>query len=74
MPPSHCSVDDIKDVFVIQAQEQQIELAVGNPERSGIKPIAQPGAMYFYVEIDRGKKLSHNIKKKMQLKKGGPGK
>lgn len=63
----HCSANDIKDAFVSQAQDQQIELADGNPERSDIKPIAQPGATYSYVEIDRGKKFSHKIKKKKKI-------
>ncbi|EFB20615.1 hypothetical protein PANDA_005419 [Ailuropoda melanoleuca] len=45
----------------IDVQDQQIELADGNPEPSDIKPIAQPGATYSYVEIERGKKFSHKI-------------
>lgn len=67
VPLSHCSANDIKDAYVTQAQEEQMELAVGNPELSDIKPIAQPGGMYFYVEIDRGKKLSYKIKKKKKF-------
>lgn len=69
----HCSANDIKDAFVSQAQDQQIELADGNPERSDIKPIAQPGATYSYVEIDRGKKFSHKIKKKKKSPCGEKG-
>lgn len=65
MPLSHCFENGIKDAFVTQAKEQQIEPAVGNPEHSDIKPTAQPRATYIYVELDRGEKLLHRIKTKM---------
>ena len=65
MPLSHCFENGIKDAFVTQAKEQQIEPAVGTPEHSDIKPIAQPRATYIYVELDRGEKLLHRIKTKI---------
>ncbi|XP_057591770.1 CWF19-like protein 1 isoform X4 [Hippopotamus amphibius kiboko] len=69
VPLSRCAADDIKDAFVIQAQEQQIEL-LEIPEHSDIKQIAQPGAAYFYVELDTGEKLFHRIKKNFPLQFG----
>ncbi|ELK35651.1 CWF19-like protein 1 [Myotis davidii] len=53
----------------LQAQEQQIEL-LEIPEHSDIKQIAQPGAAYFYVELDTGEKLFHRIKKNFPLQFG----
>ncbi|XP_023402587.1 CWF19-like protein 1 isoform X4 [Loxodonta africana] len=69
VPLSCCATDDIKDAFISQAQEQQIEL-LEIPEHSDIKQIAQPGAAYFYVELDTGEKLFHRIKKNFPLQFG----
>ncbi|XP_075390178.1 CWF19-like protein 1 isoform X2 [Tenrec ecaudatus] len=69
VPLSCCATDDIKDAFISQAQEQQIEL-LEIPEHSDIKQIAQPGAAYFYVELDTGAKLFHRIKKHFPLQFG----
>ncbi|XP_036754743.2 CWF19-like protein 1 isoform X3 [Manis pentadactyla] len=69
VPLNCCSTDDIKDAFITQAQEQQIEL-LEIPEHSDIKQIAQPGAAYFYVELDTGEKLFHRIKKHFPLQFG----
>ncbi|XP_029328388.1 CWF19-like protein 1 isoform X3 [Mus caroli] len=69
VPLSCCATDDIKDAFITQAQEQQIEL-LEIPEHSDIKQIAQPGAAYFYVELDTGEKLFHRIKKNFPLQFG----
>ncbi|XP_015392176.1 CWF19-like protein 1 isoform X3 [Panthera tigris] len=69
VPLSRCTTDDIKDAFVTQAEQQQIEL-LEIPEHSDIKQIAQPGAAYFYVELDTGEKLFHRIKKNFPLQFG----
>ncbi|XP_017736299.1 PREDICTED: CWF19-like protein 1 isoform X2 [Rhinopithecus bieti] len=69
VPVSCCATDDIKDAFITQAQEQQIEL-LEIPEHSDIKQIAQPGTAYFYVELDTGEKLFHRIKKNFPLQFG----
>ncbi|XP_024411511.2 CWF19-like protein 1 isoform X1 [Desmodus rotundus] len=69
VPLSCCATDDIKDAFITQAQEQQMEL-LEIPEHSDIKQIAQPGAAYFYVELDTGEKLFHRIKKNFPLQFG----
>ncbi|KAM4839590.1 CWF19-like protein 1 isoform X2 [Urocitellus parryii] len=69
VPLSCCATDDIKDAFITQAQEQQLEL-LEIPEHSDIKQIAQPGAAYFYVELDTGEKLFHRIKKNFPLQFG----
>ncbi|XP_027702151.1 CWF19-like protein 1 [Vombatus ursinus] len=66
VPLSCCTTDDIKEAFIIQAQEQQMEL-LEIPEHSDIQQIAQPGAPYFYVELDTGEKLFHRIKKSFPL-------
>ncbi|KAM9117465.1 CWF19-like protein 1 isoform 1-T1 [Pangshura tecta] len=67
--PLSCCAEDIKESFILQAQEQEIEL-VEIPEHSDIKQIAQPGTPYFYVELDTGEKLFHRIKKKFPLQFG----
>ncbi|XP_044518811.1 CWF19-like protein 1 isoform X1 [Gracilinanus agilis] len=66
VPLSCCTTEDIKEAFITQAQEQQIEL-LEIPEHSDIQQIAQPGAPYFYVELDTGEKLFHRIKKSFPL-------
>ncbi|XP_077692478.1 CWF19-like protein 1 isoform X4 [Eretmochelys imbricata] len=69
VPLSCCATEDIKESFILQAQEQEIEL-LEIPEHSDIKQIAQPGTPYFYVELDTGEKLFHRIKKKFPLQFG----
>ncbi|XP_043926950.1 CWF19-like protein 1 isoform X1 [Protopterus annectens] len=69
VPVDCCTTEDIKDAFIEQAQEQQIEL-LEIPERSDLKQIAQPGVPYFFVELDTGEKLFHRIKKNFPLQFG----
>ncbi|KPP64614.1 CWF19-like protein 1-like [Scleropages formosus] len=69
VPLDKCTTEDIKEAFVVQAQEQQIEL-LEIPEHTDLKQIAQPGTPYFYVELDTGEKLFHRIKKNFPLQFG----
>lgn len=46
VPLSRCATDDIKDAFITQAQEQQIEL-LEIPEHSDIKQVKQEGKVMF---------------------------
>ncbi|KAG8438866.1 hypothetical protein GDO86_005164 [Hymenochirus boettgeri] len=69
LPLSCCTTEDIKESFIVQAQEQGIEL-LEIPEHSDIKQIVQPGTPYFYVELDSGEKLFHRIKKNFPLQFG----
>ncbi|XP_053574705.1 CWF19-like protein 1 isoform X3 [Bombina bombina] len=69
LPLQCCSTEDIKEAFIVQAQEQNIEL-LEIPEHSDIKQIVQPGTPYFYVELDSGEKLFHRIKKHFPLQFG----
>ncbi|XP_069084546.1 CWF19-like protein 1 isoform X2 [Pleurodeles waltl] len=69
VPLDCCTTEDIKEAFILQAQEQQIEL-LEIPEHSDIKQIVQPGTPYFYVELDNGEKLFHRIKKNFPLQFG----
>ncbi|XP_041444008.1 CWF19-like protein 1 isoform X3 [Xenopus laevis] len=69
LPLSCCTTEDIKETFILQAQEQGMEL-LEIPEHSDIKQIAQPGTPYFYVELDSGEKLFHRIKKHFPLQFG----
>lgn len=46
VPLSRCATDDIKDAFITQAQEQQIEL-LEIPEHSDIKQVKQKGKVVF---------------------------
>lgn len=46
VPLSRCATDDIKDAFITQAQEQQIEL-LEIPEHSDIKQVKQEGKVIF---------------------------
>lgn len=69
VPLNCCATEDIKEAFILQAQEQQIEL-LEIPEHSDIKQIVQPGTPYFYVELDNGEKLFHRIKKNFPLQFG----
>ncbi|NXW10686.1 C19L1 protein, partial [Fregetta grallaria] len=66
LPLDHCTSEDIKESFIVQAQEQQIEL-LEIPEHSDITQVAQPGTPYFYVELDTGEKLFHRIRGRFPL-------
>ncbi|KAK4821225.1 hypothetical protein QYF61_015793 [Mycteria americana] len=69
VPLDHCTSEDIKESFIVQAQEQQIEL-LEIPEHSDITQVAQPGTPYFYVELDTGEKLFHRIRGRFPLQFG----
>ncbi|XP_023655894.1 CWF19-like protein 1 isoform X2 [Paramormyrops kingsleyae] len=69
VPLDKCTTEDIKEAFVVQAQEQQIEL-LEIPEHTDLKQMVQPGTPYFYVELDTGEKLFHRIKKNFPLQFG----
>ncbi|KFQ26910.1 CWF19-like 1, partial [Merops nubicus] len=69
IPLDHCTSEDIKECFIAQAQEQQIEL-LEIPEHSDITQVAQPGTPYFYVELDTGEKLFHRIRGRFPLQFG----
>ncbi|KAM8946527.1 CWF19-like protein 1 isoform 2-T2 [Pelodytes ibericus] len=69
LPLQCCTTEDIKETFIVQAQEQNIEL-LEIPEHTDIKQIVQPGTPYFYVELDSGEKLFHRIKKNFPLQFG----
>ncbi|KAM4747935.1 CWF19-like protein 1 [Rhinophrynus dorsalis] len=69
LPLHCCTTEDIKETFIVQAQEQNIEL-LEIPQHSDIKQIVQPGTPYFYVELDSGEKLFHRIKKNFPLQFG----
>ncbi|TSK13549.1 CWF19-like protein 1 [Bagarius yarrelli] len=64
-----CSTEDIKEAFMVQAQEQQMEL-MEIPEHTDLKQIAPPGTPYFYVELDTGEKLFYRIRKNFPLQFG----
>lgn len=53
VPLSCCVTDDIKDAFITQAQEQQIEL-LEIPEHSDIKQVNQEGVVMFREELRSG--------------------
>ncbi|XP_072327786.1 CWF19-like protein 1 isoform X2 [Scyliorhinus torazame] len=69
VPIQCCATDDIKEAFIVQAEEQQMEL-LEIPEHSDLKQIIQPGSAYFYVELDSGEKLLHRIKRQFPLQFG----
>ncbi|XP_068874985.1 CWF19-like protein 1 [Aphelocoma coerulescens] len=69
VPLDLCTSEDIKEAFIAQAQEQQIEL-LEIPEHSDIAQVAQPGTPYFYVELDTGEKLFHRIRGRFPLQFG----
>ncbi|NWW74357.1 C19L1 protein, partial [Climacteris rufus] len=69
VPLDLCTSEDIKESFITQAQEQQIEL-LEIPEHSDITQVAQPGVPYFYVELDTGEKLFHRIRGRFPLQFG----
>lgn len=67
--PLDYTSEDIKECFITQAQEQQIEL-LEIPEHSDITQVVQPGTPYFYVELDTGEKLFHRIRGSFPLQFG----
>ncbi|KAM9496645.1 CWF19-like protein 1 [Clarias gariepinus] len=69
VPMDTCTTEDIKEAFMVQAQEQQMEL-MEIPEHTDLKQIAPPGTPYFYVELDTGEKLFYRIKKNFPLQFG----
>ncbi|XP_058482037.1 CWF19-like protein 1 [Solea solea] len=69
VPLSRCTTDDIKEAFMVQAEEQQMEL-MEIPEHTDLKQIAPPGTPYFYVELDSGEKLFYRIRKQFPLQFG----
>ncbi|KAK7896813.1 hypothetical protein WMY93_022138 [Mugilogobius chulae] len=69
VPLSCCTTEDIKEAFMVQAQEQKMEL-MEIPEHTDLKQIAPPGTPYFYVELDSGEKLYYRIQKHFPLQFG----
>ncbi|RXN17764.1 CWF19 1 [Labeo rohita] len=69
VPMEKCSTEDIKEAFMTQAEEQQMEL-MEIPAHTDLKQIAPPGTPYFYVELDTGDKLFYRIKKNFPLQFG----
>ncbi|KAK2882949.1 CWF19-like protein 1 [Channa argus] len=69
VPMDRCTTEDIKEAFMVQAQEQQFEL-MEIPEHTDLKQIAPPGTPYFYVELDSGEKLYYRIQKSFPLQFG----
>ncbi|XP_034529407.1 CWF19-like protein 1 [Notolabrus celidotus] len=69
VPLDRCATGDIKEAFMVQAQEQQMEL-MEIPEHTDLKQIAPPGTPYFYVELDSGEKLYYRIQKHFPLQFG----
>lgn len=69
VPLSCCTTEDIKEAFMVQGQEQKMEL-MEIPEHTDLKQIAPPGTPYFYVELDSGEKLFYRIQKYFPLQFG----
>ncbi|XP_029020085.1 CWF19-like protein 1 [Betta splendens] len=69
VPLDRCTTEDIKEAFMVQAQEQHMEL-MEIPEHTDLKQIAPPGTPYFYVELDSGEKLFYRIQKHFPLQFG----
>lgn len=69
VPLEKCATADLKEAFMVQGQEQQIEL-MEIPEHTDLKQIAPPGTPYFYVELDTGEKLYYRIQKHFPLQFG----
>lgn len=69
VPLNRCATEDIKEAFMVQAQEQQMEM-MEIPEHTDLKQIAPPGTPYFYVELDSGEKLFYRIQKHFPLQFG----
>ncbi|XP_053138894.1 CWF19-like protein 1 isoform X2 [Hemicordylus capensis] len=69
VPQDCCATEDIKEAFVVQAEEHRMEL-LEIPEHSALKQIVQPGTPYFYVELDNGEKLFHRVGRNFPLQFG----
>uniref|UniRef100_A0A8K9WTZ0 CWF19-like protein 1 n=1 Tax=Oncorhynchus mykiss TaxID=8022 RepID=A0A8K9WTZ0_ONCMY len=69
VPEDQCTTEDIKEAFMLQAQEQNMEL-MEIPQHTDLKQIAPPGTPYFYVELDSGEKLFYRIQKNFPLQFG----
>ncbi|XP_028304423.1 CWF19-like protein 1 [Gouania willdenowi] len=69
VPSQRCCTEDLKEAFMVQAEEQQIEL-MEIPQHTDLKQIAPPGTPYFYVEFDSGEKLFHRVRKHFPLQFG----
>ncbi|XP_061570221.1 CWF19-like protein 1 [Cololabis saira] len=69
VPLDRCTTEDVKEAFMVQAQEQQMEL-MEIPQHTDLKQIAPPGTPYFYVELDTGEKLFYRIQKHFPLQFG----
>ncbi|XP_017296788.1 CWF19-like protein 1 [Kryptolebias marmoratus] len=69
VPLDRCATEDIKEAFMVQAQEQHMEL-MEIPQHTDLKQIAPPGTPYFYVELDSGEKLYYRIQKHFPLQFG----
>ncbi|XP_045066550.1 CWF19-like protein 1 isoform X2 [Coregonus clupeaformis] len=69
VPEDKCTTEDIKEAFMLQAQEQNMEL-MEIPQHTDLQQIAPPGTPYFYVELDSGEKLFYRILKNFPLQFG----
>ncbi|KAJ7987915.1 hypothetical protein DPEC_G00318190 [Dallia pectoralis] len=69
VPENQCTTEDIKEAFMVQAQEQNMEL-MEIPQHTDLKQIAPPGTPYFYIELDSGEKLFYRIQKHFPLQFG----
>ncbi|XP_012992778.2 CWF19-like protein 1 isoform X1 [Esox lucius] len=69
VPENKCTSEDIKEAFMVHAQEQNMEL-MEIPQHTDLKQIAPPGTPYFYVELDSGEKLFYRIQKNFPLQFG----
>uniref|UniRef100_A0A8C7RJQ2 CWF19-like protein 1 n=1 Tax=Oncorhynchus mykiss TaxID=8022 RepID=A0A8C7RJQ2_ONCMY len=69
VPEDKCTTEDIKEAFLLQAQEQNMEL-MEIPQHTDLQQIAPPGTPYFYVELDSGEKLFYRIQKNFPLQFG----
>uniref|UniRef100_A0A3P9HA38 CWF19-like protein 1 n=1 Tax=Oryzias latipes TaxID=8090 RepID=A0A3P9HA38_ORYLA len=69
VPLDRCTTEDIKEAFMVQAQEQRMEM-MEIPQHTDLKQIAPPGTPYFYVELDSGEKLFYRIQKHFPLQFG----
>ncbi|KAM6895333.1 CWF19-like protein 1 [Xenentodon cancila] len=69
VPLDRCTTEDVKEAFMVQGQEQQMEL-MEIPQHTDLKQIAPPGTPYFYVELDSGEKLFYRIQKHFPLQFG----
>ncbi|XP_038053166.1 CWF19-like protein 1 [Patiria miniata] len=62
IPINRTVCDDIKEVFTSRAEEQKLEL-FEIPKHTDLKQVVSVGNPYFYVELDGGVKLLHQIKR-----------